>query len=237
MNPVGDPIAFCKVSLDAVNDASLRDEADALETMRQLSLQRSETPQVMLRRSFGNRYYVAYAPLPRGGAPFSGDWTNLSMVVDEFGGAESRLSARALADLAWWQRFSAVRAQCGSAFLEAVGQAAAAGVRVRRVHGDFTPANIMRVGPRIWLCDWEFSSATGPYWTDRVSFHLACHHRDCLTRPRATLDTMLRAFAAESGTTAAEVAMALAFLCGCGNQAAQSLARHWDGKQELAAAD
>jgi hypothetical protein len=78
------------------------------------------------------------------------------------------------------------------------------------------------------MCDWEFSSPSGPRRTDELSYYLAANHYQCLIRPVAALARCIRRFAPERGRDSiGELTMAMAFLCGRNDPRAIKLARHW----------
>jgi len=230
MNGSGVPIAFCKLALDAASGMSLADEIETLVSLGKLGLRAARVPRVLLHEEFAGRRYVAYEPLPSQTESVDLPWDDLAGVAKEFSGESRRIGAEALAQQDWWRRFRAQRDAFPKDFLDALEVAARRGVAVCRIHGDFTPANMFRADGVIWLCDWEFSSESGPRKADEIAYRLAQRHAFGLSHPDEALGELLHPPGSkDKREDTDEIAMALAFLAGRGDGVAKALAAQWPG--------
>ncbi|HXP73333.1 MAG TPA: hypothetical protein VN823_04245 [Stellaceae bacterium] len=228
MSPSGTPIAFCKIGLDPSTAASLENELDALTALRQLGMAVTRIPRILHHETVAGYRYVVYESLPPDLVPLKHSWHELAPSVSEVSG-RARWADRAELDrYDWWRSFVRGSRRHSTEFLRDVDETTARPMAVCRVQGDATPSNIFRSKAGIWICDWEFSSSSGPRRTDELSYYLAANHYQCLIRPAATLAACLRRFAAEHDRESiGELALALAFLCGRGDPRALKLASHW----------
>ncbi len=234
MSPSGAPTAFCKLGLDAPNAGRLRTELEARVELSERRLVVTRVARILHQESAADFCCIAYEPFPRGLVPLKHSWRELAPALAEVSGKVRRVGPAELETYAWWQRFAAARPRLGAAFLHQVDEAAAWPVAVCRIQGDATPSNIFRSPAGIWICDWEFSSPSGPRRTDELSYYLAANHYQCLLRPAAALAACVRHFAPECDRDSiAELVMAMAFLCGRNEPRALKLASRW---QPLAAA-
>jgi len=229
MAPSGALIAFCKLSLDSANSDWLKNETEALTALKDARrLSRIRVPQILDQGVISGYSYVVYEPFPLGLIPLKHSWDELAPFLTEISGNIGRLDRPELERCDWWQRFLRGRRRHRPEFLQQVDEVVARPMAVCRIHGDATPSNIFRSRDGIWICDWEFSSSTGPRRTDELSYYLASNHYQCLIRPGATLDACLRRFADDRDCDSiGELVLALAFLCGRNDPRALKIARHW----------
>ena len=228
MSQSGTPIAFCKIGLNPKTVARLKNELEALTALRQLGLAVTRIPRILHHETVAGYRYVVYEPFPPDLTPLKHSWHELAPSISEVSGRALWVDRAELEDCVWWRRFVRGRRRHSIEFLRDVDETIARPIAVCRVQGDATPSNIFRSKAGIWICDWEFSSPSGPRRTDELSYYLAANHYQCLIRPAATLAACLRRFAAgHDRESIGELALALAFLCGRGDPRALKLASHW----------
>src|SRR5579859_46709 len=228
MSPSGAPTAFCKLGLDARNAGRLRTELEARAELGERRLAVTRVARILHQESAPDFCCIAYEPFPPGLVPLKHSWREVAPALAEISGSVRGVGRAELETYAWWQRFAAGRPRLGQAFLRQVDEAAARPVFVCRIQGDATPSNIFRSPAGIWICDWEFSSPSGPRLTDELSYYLAANHYQCLLRPAAALAACIRRFAPEADRhSIGELVMAMAFLCGRDDPRALKLAQHW----------
>jgi hypothetical protein len=228
MSPAGTPVAFCKIALDAHNAARLKNELDALSALGEGSLAVARIPRVLHHHATTDYRTVVYEPFPLDLVPLKHSWPELAPAVAEISGSVRRVVRAELEGFDWWRRFAERRSQYSGEFLRQIDEAVAGPVAVCRVQGDATPSNVFRSAAEIWICDWEFSSPSGPWRTDELSYYLAANHYQCLIRPVAALARCLQRFAPERDRDAiGALTLAMAFLCGRNEPRALELAQHW----------
>src|SRR5579883_661516 len=227
LSPAGAPLAFCKIGLDAVNAARLRNEIDALTVLRERQLALTSVPRVLHHDLAAQHPFVMYEPFPSDLKPLKHSWGELAPSVAEISGDIRRINRAELERCDWWLSFAREGWRLSAEFRSDVEHTVFP-VAVCRVQGDATPSNIFRSRDGIWICDWEHSSASGPRRTDELSYYLAANHYQCLLRPAAMLDACLLRFApARDRASMEELALALAFLCGRNDPRALKIASRW----------
>ena len=228
MSPSGAPTAFCKLGLDVRNAGRLRTELEARAELSERRLAVTRVARILHQEDAADFCCIAYEPFPPGLVPLKHSWREAAPALAEISGKVRRIGLAELESYAWWQRFTVRRPRLGRTFLRQVDDAAARPMTVCRVQGDATPSNIFRSPAGIWICDWEFSSPSGPRRTDELSYYLAANHYQCLLRPAAALAACVRRFAPESDLDSiGELVMAMAFLCGRDDPRALKLASRW----------
>ncbi len=228
MSPSGAPIAFCKIALNLDNSDRLKNELNALTELRERGLVTTRLPRILYHNTAGGYRYVVYEPFPLDLVPLKHRWEELAPSIAEISGDVRRLDPVALESDVWWQRFLRGRGRHGREFLRQVDEAVTRPIAVCCVQGDATPSNIFRFGTGTLICDWEYSSPSGPRRTDELSYYLAANHYQCLLRPAAALAACVRRFAPECDRDSiGELVMAMAFLCGRNDPRALKLASRW----------
>ena len=227
LRPSGAPLAFCKIALGPFEHENFRAEIDSLTAVHDLCLRHARIPTVIGSGSFADLEYVVYEPFPDGTVPYVGDWSELSSAVLEYSGPYRSLTGDEIKRLNWWERFERQRNRCNAAFQEQLDKTLTNAVRVGRVQGDLIPANLFSHAGKLWVCDWEFSSPTGPYRTDELCYRLSSHHALSISKPRRVATMILREMKGD-GFNVGEFLQALAFLVGREFLPAVSLAQNWE---------
>lgn len=159
---------FCKLSLDARNDALIRHEGETLAELAMLDLKLSRIPEVIAKGLLGGHTYLVVSCSPRDAR--ASDWERdkpINDAIGEFAGVTRTISAAEASALSWWPRIVDCH-RSHPCFFEEVSKAVQSGVEVCRIHGDLNQTNVLRDGNDIWLLDWEQSHADGPALTDPV---------------------------------------------------------------------
>lgn len=224
------PIGFAKVAFDQDNDQRLLTEAKTLTALQAQGLQECHVPAVLSAGWSHGHYYVILEPIPTTAQPLEATYNAYpGPCVEEFAGRPRTVQPDRLDRLAWWQQFCEANGDKCGAFVEQLRQMARNGVQVRRAHGDFGPANIVRVDGRLWVYDWEESCDDAPALTDEVSFYLGINFKKILADPLAALGKFaarhLRNVQPQRRT---DVMLALAFRHTVGFKDASLFIEHWE---------
>lgn len=227
-SPAGASIAFCKIALNLDNSDRLKNELDTLRELDGRHIAATRLPRILHHDITPDYRYVVYEPFPADLVPLKDRWSELAPSIAEIAGRVRRIDRAEVEGDIWWQRFVRGRDRHSSEFLRQVDEAMARSIAVCRVQGDATPSNVFRSATGIWICDWEYSSPSGPHRADELSYYLAANHYQCLLRPTAALAACLERFAPARGRDAiGELVLALAFLCGRNDPRALKLASRW----------
>ncbi len=229
LGPDTKPLAFIKLSLNAYNDQLLLAEANALVELEAIGLHKFRIPSVLQVGSFENHSYLIFQPLPVDAKPVNASWDTFPyQCIREYAGPDQLLYGEQLRELVWWQRFWEVT-QAESAFAQEVRHLQELPLRVCRVHGDLTGANIAWVDGQLWIFDWEESCTQAPHMTDEIAFFFGLNQRQFLSNPLLGLRALTARYLSQSSQEHRwNVVMALAFLHGAKMSVATALVSHWD---------
>ena len=98
---------------------------------------------------------------------------------------------------------------------------------VRRVHGDFSPHNMILSDGKVWLFDWEEYSDAGPCRTDEIRFELALRMKPILASPARQAELFAQRHGRGRDPAWPDAMLALAFLHGARVMEARALIDHW----------
>ncbi|MBW4575255.1 MAG: hypothetical protein KME08_08220 [Aphanothece sp. CMT-3BRIN-NPC111] len=192
------PLAFIKLSLDAYTDRLLLAEANTLADLKAMGLEKFRIPSVLQQGSFQNHSYLSFQHIPVEAKPVNTSWDNFpAQCIQEYAGPDQFVYGEQLRKLPWWQRFWKVT-EAESAFAQEVRDLQDLPLRVRRVHGDLVPANMVSVKDQLWIFDWEESCTHAPYMTDEIVFFLALNQRQILSNPVFGLRALAARYLSES---------------------------------------
>lgn len=217
--PDGGSAGFAKVAHDAKNDREISREADVLHELTAHPLRCARTPKVLSRFTLDGHVTVVQEGFPSSAEPSPIRWTPWhNDFIEEYGGPIHRLDRSSLEEQPWWTSSKRAAARYES-FAEALDHVGIddAGLPVRRVHGDFGPANVLQSGDQRWVVDWESSAERAPVLVDPVWFAIGRRKRDIQKRPERALESLMAAFATGDERAARrDLLAALAFLLGVG---------------------
>lgn len=158
--------AFVKIAFDAAGREALEREAEGLRVAQRLPAFLA-APRLLAQTLLGSGQLLVIAPLPLGahrGAPRAPSWRVIEAV--------SRLGRPGLTAADYLEP---LERRLGTALISRRGwrslHYAASGLPVGRWHGDLTPWNIAIDGERMWVWDWEHSTACAPVGFDLVHYY------------------------------------------------------------------
>jgi hypothetical protein len=231
-NPRLEPVGFAKISFDTDNDARLAHEARTLDALSVMRLRHCRVPVVRGRGQVGGHESVVLEPLPADAQPLPRDLASYPReAAEEFAGPARGVPGEAIGRVSWWPSFDSRCDDGCRAFADEVRRVVAAqGMRVRRQHGDFGPANLVRSAGQLWIYDWEECCEDAPALADLLSYDLAINSGAATADPLRWLagfeDRCRR-----NGGGRADVLPALAFRHSLGFADAGRVIRRWPGRQ------
>ncbi len=223
------PVGFVKLSLDADNDERLKREASLLAELSQHRFQRMRVPAVLDCGRIDGRVVVVTEPLPDDARPLPERLDAYpAECVEAFAGAPLPAPVGA-SGLSWWNRYREAAGAAGAGFDRELGErVAAAGLSVRRAHGDFGPSNIFQADHTLWVLDWEESAPDAPTMTDEITFDLGINARRIAADPVGSLrDFARRRLTGASDALRTEIMLALAFRAAVGTRDARLFIHNW----------
>jgi len=222
----GRVLAFTKIVLEEKQDRQLRNEAEMLNALKD-GTRRCRVPKPIALDSIDGRLYLVTEPLPERLRPLRQDSAFPAEAAAELAGPVRTVPGAALFAMPWWLRFEeearSVPGLAASMKARFDGRMA----QTCRVHGDFSPKNILRDGGDYWIVDWETGSLEGPRFADPLYYQLEARPQECEQRPVETLEALFRQYdTGEEGGIAA-LAAALAYLYSVDCVEARRLLPHW----------
>lgn len=221
--------AFIKLAMDKDNARLIGNEYDALRAVAGCVGDDFCVPNVVSTGACGRLSYVSVTPLPEGLATLKANEEQaLEKIMGQYRGEVSAVQPGEVTQLPWWQAF-----QRGAArYQEFAGQAAAAlqhsGLLLCRVHGDLNETNVLGSGEKLWLLDWERSSARGPSRTDEICRQVDRRWPLIKRNPAAGAGDFRRSFwDGKPAEEQAGVAAALAYLVAADFTPAAIMVEHW----------
>jgi len=224
----GRAVGFAKLSLDEANDGPIRNEARALETLTAMGPRTFRVPRVISVQEIGDRAAVVVEPLPDHARPSNPARAKYpGECVAEYAGDGGAVPREALRDLTWWRRLESrgdELAVIARKYCEQGPQA----MRVRRVHGDLGPGNLLCDNGERWIVDWEGFDERGPRLTDPVNWTLARAQAAVLRDAEAGVLALEREFPESRDETGRwEVLASLLYLAGEGIAGAERVVGRW----------
>ena len=172
LNKKGEKVGFCKLGLDAKNNALIERERRALEYLKSMELTLSRIPKLLahgyLDEKMNGGAYLVVETTPTSTRNI--DWQSDASIeanIAEYAGSSRRIERAEVESLAWWQKLQKALAEKG-AFMQEVNSAVDDGIDVCLAHGDLNCTNVLRNGNEVWLLDWEQSDKNAPFMTDQV---------------------------------------------------------------------
>jgi hypothetical protein len=174
LNKKGEKVGFCKLGLDAKNNALIKREQQALEHLQSMELKLSRVPNLLahgnLNGEMGDGAYLVVETTPTNTRNI--DWqsdASIELNIAEYAGSSRFLRRAEIETLSWWpevtRRFSG-----RSVLMDEINAAVDQGIEVCLAHGDLNCTNVLlsKTNDQVWLLDWEQSDASAPILTDHV---------------------------------------------------------------------
>jgi hypothetical protein len=174
LNKEGEKVGFCKLGLDAKNNALIKREQQALEHLQSMELKLSRVPNLLahgnLHGEMGDGAYLVVEMTPADTRNI--DWRSDASIeanIAEYAGSGRMIERAEIKSLSWWPEVTR-RFAGRSALMAEINVAVDQGIEVCLAHGDLNCTNVLLSGTndQVWLLDWEQSDASAPILTDHV---------------------------------------------------------------------
>jgi hypothetical protein len=174
LNKDGEKVGFCKLGLDAKNNALIKREQQALEHLQSMELKLSRVPNLLahgnLNGEMGDGAYLVVEMTPADTRNI--DWQCNAAIeanIAEYAGSGRMIERAEIKSLSWWPNVTR-RFAGRSALMAEINVAVDQGIEVCLAHGDLNCTNVLLSGTndQVWLLDWEQSDASAPILTDHV---------------------------------------------------------------------
>ena len=174
LNKKGEKVGFCKLGLDAKNNALIERERQALEHLQSMELKLSRVPNLLAHGNLnGEMVDGAYLVVEMTPADTRNiDWQSDSAIeanIAEYAGSSRMIERAEIESLSWWPNVT--RQFAGhSGLMSEINAAVDHGIEVCLAHGDLNCTNVLlsKTNDQVWLLDWEQSDANAPILTDQV---------------------------------------------------------------------
>jgi len=174
LNKKGEKVGFCKLGLDAKNNALIKREQQALEHLQSMELKLSRVPNLLahgnLDGEMGDGAYLVVEITPSNARNI--DWSSDASIeanIAEYAGSGRMIERAEIKSLSWWPNVT--RQFAGhSGLMDEINAAVDQGIEVCLAHGDLNCTNVLlsETNDQVWLLDWEQSDASAPILTDHV---------------------------------------------------------------------
>lgn len=174
LNKQGEKVGFCKLGLDAKNNALIERERQALEHLQSMELRLSRVPKLLAHGNLdgemggGNYLLVEITPTNTRNIDWQCD-AAIEANIAEYVGSSRFLERVEIESLSWWPNVT--RQFAGhSGLMDEINAAVDHGIEVCLAHGDLNCTNVLlsKSNDQVWLLDWEQSDASAPILTDQV---------------------------------------------------------------------
>ena len=174
LNKQGEKVGFCKLGLDAKNNALIKREQQALEHLQSMELKLSRVPNLLahgnLNGEMGDGAYLVVEMTPADTRNI--DWRSDASIeanIAEYAGSGRMIERAEIESLSWWPNVT--RQFAGhSGLVDEINAVVDQGIEVCLAHGDLNCTNVLlsKTNDQVWLLDWEQSDASAPILTDHV---------------------------------------------------------------------
>ena len=174
LNKQGEKVGFCKLGLDARNNALIERERQALEHLQSMELKLSRIPKLLAHGNLdgemngGNYLVVEITPAKTRNIDWQSD-ASIEANIAEYAGSGRMIDRAEIESLSWWPGVTR-RFANHSVLMDEINTAVDQGIEVCLAHGDLNCTNVLmsKTNDQVWLLDWEQSDASAPILTDHV---------------------------------------------------------------------
>ena len=174
LNKKGEKVGFCKLGLDAKNNALIERERQALEHLQSMELKLSRVPKLLAHGNLdgemggGNYLVVEITPTNTRNIDWQSD-ASIEANIAEYAGSSRMMERAEIESLSWWPEVTRQFAD-HSGLMDEINAAVDQGIEVCLAHGDLNCTNVLlsKTNDQVWLLDWEQSDASAPILTDQV---------------------------------------------------------------------
>ena len=234
LNKEGEKVGFCKLGLDAKNNALIKREQQALEYLQSMELKLSRIPKLQahgnLDGEMGGGAYLVVEITPTNTRNI--DWQSDASIeanITEYGGSGRMIERAEIETLSWWPEVTR-RFAGRSVLIDEINAAVDQGIEVCLAHGDLNCTNVLlsKTNDQVWLLDWEQSDASAPILTDHVCMAVdklwLSNAQDASGNLKKFRDTFTYKNDAKKR---AQIIMALAYLSAAGFPPALAMIEAW----------
>ena len=174
----GEKVGFCKIGLNAKNNALINRERQALEHLQSMELKLSRIPKLLahgeldgeISRDVDGGAYLVVEMTPTDASKI--DWqsdVSIEANIAEYAGSSRVIERAEVETLNWWSEVTCQFAD-RSLLMNEVNVAVDHGIEVCLAHGDLNCTNVLKNASdhEVWLLDWEQSDHCAPILTDMV---------------------------------------------------------------------
>jgi hypothetical protein len=174
----GEKVGFCKLGLNAKNNALINRERQALKHLQSMELKLSRIPKLLAhgeldrkisREVDGGAYLVVeMTPVDASNIDWQSD-ASIEANIAEYAGSSRVIERAEVEALNWWSEVTRQFAD-RSLLMDEVDIAVDQGIEVCLAHGDLNCTNVLKNASddEVWLLDWEQSDHSAPILTDLV---------------------------------------------------------------------
>ena len=174
LNKKGEKVGFCKLGLDARNNALIERERQALEHLQSMELKLSRIPKLLAHGNLdgemvgGNYLVVEITPANTRNIDWQSD-ASIEANIAEYAGSGRMIDRAEIESLSWWPGVTR-RFANHSVLMDEINAAVDQGIEVCLAHGDLNCTNVLmsKTNDQVWLLDWEQSDHSAPILTDQV---------------------------------------------------------------------
>lgn len=223
----GEKVGFCKLGLDAKNNALINRERQALAHLQSMELKLSKIPKLLAygeldgeisREVDGGAYLVVeMTPVDASNIDWQSD-VSIEANIAEYAGSSRVIERAEVEALNWWSEVTRQFAD-RSLLMDEVDVAVDQGIEVCLAHGDLNCTNVLKNASddEVWLLDWEQSDDSAPILTDRVCVAVDKLWLANAEDPSGNLEKFKDTFIYENDPEKrAQIILALAYLAAAG---------------------
>ena len=174
LNKKGEKVGFCKLGLDAKNNALIERERQALEHLQSMELKLSRIPKLLAHGNLdgemngGNYLVVEITPAKTRNIDWQSD-ASIEANIAEYAGSGRMMDRAEIESLSWWPGVTR-RFANHSVLMDEINTAVDQGIEVCLAHGDLNCTNVLmsKTNDQVWLLDWEQSDGNAPILTDQI---------------------------------------------------------------------
>lgn len=190
--PDGRNVGFAKIGWDAVTDAMIRAEADALERAARAGWDSVSVPEIVWHGEWDDLSLLVTAPMPRGVRRLRPSELPPIPPLLDVALLDGPTQRHRIDTSAYWNEACAIAARAADAGRSALAEQLDAVAREHeaveltfgRWHGDWVEWNLARADGRLFAWDWAYSASDVPFGFDLLQFfHL--RHRVLREAPPA----------------------------------------------------
>jgi len=221
-------VVFAKIGIDEQSHRKIEHEYIAIQKLKSDFYKKLFSfciPEVSDRISVRNGIVLLFEPLHEKNSIKAIEYEEWNSVITQLQTNRRFATTKEIQVKPWFPKSSATDSDGRRSFLQFFMGVQQDGLHVCRVHGDLTPANIIKTKKKMWVIDWEDYCEEAPLRTDEINYNIQEFSRyDNSLMARRFIDKYLLT---KSNSDCYDVLTALAFLAWTGRELAQVLIDNW----------